>query len=122
MKLYTTGQGHWAGTQADARKVKKDQGLFCVLYDVPVSKQELLTFLNTNRVTTEEEETRSTPASVAPKPSVVPKRTIVEDAPSGSEQFIGKTTMLVGGGMSQKIHTYFYTENITGITTENDYE
>ena len=45
MKLYTTGQGHWAGTQADARKVKKDQGLFCVLYDVPVSKQELLTFL-----------------------------------------------------------------------------
>jgi len=41
MKLYTTGQGHWAGTQADARKVKKDQGLFCVLYDVPVSKQEL---------------------------------------------------------------------------------
>ena len=47
---------------------------------------------------------------------------MVEDAPSGSEQFIGKTTMLVGGGMSQKIHTYFYTENITGITTENDYE
>ena len=122
MKLYTTGQGHWAGTQADARKVKKDQGLPCVLYDVPVSKQELLTFLNTNDVATEKGETRSTPTRVAPKPSAAPPSTMVEDAPSLKKQFIGKTTMFVGGSMSKKIHTNFYAENITGITTENDYE
>jgi len=116
MKLYTTGQGHWAGTQADARKVKREQGLPCDSYEVPVSKQELLTFLNTNKVTTGKWENTSLPNSE------MSKRTIVDHAPPSTEQFIGKTTMLVGGSMSQKIHTYFYAENIRGITTDNDYD
>ena len=73
MKLYTTGQGHWAGTQADARKVKREQGLPCDSYEVPVSKQELLTFLNTNKVTTAQ---RDTPR-IANR--VVSKRTMVDD-------------------------------------------
>ena len=44
----------------------------------------------------------------------VPK---VADVPD-REEFIGKTTMLVGNGMSKKIHVYFYAENIGGITDE----
>ena len=50
MILYTTKQGHWAGTQADARKLKKQHGTPCEPYEVPVSKQELLAFLNEHRV------------------------------------------------------------------------
>ena len=53
MKLYTTGKGHWAGTQADARKLKKKHSIPCELYEVPVSKQELLEFLNGNIVKTD---------------------------------------------------------------------
>jgi len=53
MKLYTTGKGHWAGTQADARKLKKEHSVPCELYEVPVSKQELLEFLNGNTVKTD---------------------------------------------------------------------
>ena len=50
MKLYTTKQGHWAGTQADARKLKKKHDTPCEPYEVPVSKQALLAFLNKHRV------------------------------------------------------------------------
>lgn len=50
MKLYTTGKGHWAGTQADARKLKKEHGVSCDMHEVPVAKQELLDFLNEHQV------------------------------------------------------------------------
>ena len=50
MKLYTTGKGHWAGTQADARKLKKEHGVPCDMHEVPVAKQGLLDFLNEHQV------------------------------------------------------------------------
>lgn len=47
MRLYTDEQGQWFGTQADARRnaprVWKE-------VDVPVAKQDLLDFLNSNTV------------------------------------------------------------------------
>jgi len=52
MKLYTTEKGHWAGTQADARKLTKEHGIPWELYEVPVAKQELLAFLNKHIVIT----------------------------------------------------------------------
>ena len=51
MKLYTTKKGHWAGTQADAKKLAKQESTTCDVYEVPVDKQGLLGFLNENKVT-----------------------------------------------------------------------
>ena len=45
MKLYTTLQGHWTGTQADARKLAKQHSI-CNVFEVPVDKKGLLDFLN----------------------------------------------------------------------------
>tara|TARA_R110002096_G_scaffold185813_2_gene364660 strand:+ start:176 stop:598 length:423 start_codon:yes stop_codon:yes gene_type:complete len=50
MRLYTTGYGHWAGTQSDARKISKQEKVECELSDVPVAKPELLSFLNKHKV------------------------------------------------------------------------
>jgi hypothetical protein len=47
MKLYTNNQGHWSGTQADARKRFKND---MRLVEVPVDKPNLLAFLNDNAV------------------------------------------------------------------------
>jgi len=47
MRLYSNNQGGWAGTQSDARK---QLGKGFIEYDVPTSKQDLLNFLNKNRV------------------------------------------------------------------------
>ena len=120
MKLYTTGQGHWAGTQADARKTKKRAGMDCALHEVPTAKPELLDFLNKHKVSVT---TRADNVKVNSVKQVVD--TTHEDVDPGSvtnvpdrEEFIGKTTMLVGNGMSKKIHVYFYAENIGGITDE----
>ncbi len=99
MKLYTTGQGHWAGTQADARKLKKEHGMPCDIHEVPVAKQKLLDFLNGNTVTT----------NVA---RAVPKTTTSDD--SHQHDYLGKTTILVGGYF-HKLHCYYYTENWPGI-------
>ena len=46
MKLYTTLQGHWTGTQADARKLAKQHSTSCDVFEVPVDKKGLLDFLN----------------------------------------------------------------------------
>ena len=99
MKLYTTGQGHWAGTQADARKLKKEHGVPCDIHEVPVAKQELLDFLNGNTVTT----------SVT---QIIPKTATSDN--SHQHDYIGKTTILVGGYF-HKLHCYYYTENWPGI-------
>ena len=47
MKLYTNNQGAWAGTQADARKLFKND---MRIVDVPTDKPSLLAFLNDNQV------------------------------------------------------------------------
>jgi hypothetical protein len=60
MKLYTTEKGHWAGTQADARKLAKQHSISCDVFEVPVDKKGLLDFLNTNRVTVGSESTTLT--------------------------------------------------------------
>lgn len=97
MKLYTTGKGHWAGTQADARKVKKQERIPCNMYEVPVSKQELLDFLNTNKVHTD-----------APDPpkdrTVVPKRVMEDDGSCPTLEEVRKTdtTMTESGYPSYK--------------------
>ena len=57
MKLYTTEKGHWAGTQADARKLAKQLTEIVDVFEVPVDKKGLLDFLNTNRVTVGSEST-----------------------------------------------------------------
>jgi hypothetical protein len=54
MRLYTNKRGDWAGTQADARKLgtcdfRGRYGKY-IEVDVPVSKADLLTFLNQNSV------------------------------------------------------------------------
>ena len=120
MKLYTTGQGHWAGTQADARKTKKRAGMDCALHEVPTAKPELLDFLNKHKVSVT---TRADNVKVNSVKQVVDvaheehEQVPVASVPD-KEEFIGKTTMLVGNGMAKKIHVYFYAENIGGITDE----
>ncbi len=47
MTLYTNNQGQWAGTQADARKLFKND---MRIVDVPTDKPSLLAFLNDNQV------------------------------------------------------------------------
>ena len=75
MKLYTTGVGHWAGTQADAKKLKKEHGVPCDMHEVPVAKAELLAFLNTYKValTEQPEEVveETPPSSTVVEPSQV---------------------------------------------------
>lgn len=44
MRLYVNAKGEWVGTQAEAKKIG------ATLVDVPVSKQELLDFLNREQV------------------------------------------------------------------------
>lgn len=44
MRLYVNSRGEWVGTQAEAKKIN------AVQVDVPVSKQELLDFLNREQV------------------------------------------------------------------------
>ena len=44
MKLYVNSHGEWVGTQAEAKKIN------AVQVDVPVSKAELLEFLNREQV------------------------------------------------------------------------
>lgn len=44
MKLYVNSRGEWVGTQAEAKKIN------AVQVDVPISKPELLAFLNRERV------------------------------------------------------------------------
>ena len=131
MKLYTTGKGHWAGTQADARKLKKEHGVPCEMHEVPVAKQELLDFLNGNTVTTgpnspspaftarrriDELIAQDVPKrwqDILAEPDDVPKRAAVDDVTERSSdaiEFIGKTTILVGG-FFHKLHCYYYTEN-----------
>jgi hypothetical protein len=44
MRLYVNSRGEWVGTQAEAKKIA------AVQVDVPVSKQELLDFLNREQV------------------------------------------------------------------------
>jgi len=52
MKLYSTPQGHWTGTQADAKKLAKEHNTSCDIAEVPVDKKGLLAFLNERRVKT----------------------------------------------------------------------
>ena len=60
MRLYTDGKGHWAGTRKTARKAKKElaekypafRGRKFTLCEVPVSKENLLNFLNKYEVAT----------------------------------------------------------------------
>jgi len=47
MKLYTNNQGQWAATQADARKLFRND---MRIVDVPTDKPSLLAFLNDNQV------------------------------------------------------------------------
>jgi hypothetical protein len=107
MKLYTTGLGHWGGTQADARKLKKQHGTPCELYEVPVSKEDLLAFLNRNTVITDVAQATAQP----PDLNGVPQRVMGE---GGTENYIGKTSVLAAGdgiGAGEfKLHIYFYTE------------
>ena len=44
MRLYVNSRGEWVGTQAEAKKIN------AVQVDVPISKPELLAFLNRERV------------------------------------------------------------------------
>ena len=47
MQLYCNSKGQWSGTQADARKLKKENnGLEFQAVDVPTDKKRLLEFLN----------------------------------------------------------------------------
>jgi len=96
MRLYTTGRGHWAGTQADARKLKKRHGTSCDMHEVPVSKEELLAFLNGKKVITDV----VAQVPVAPRASHdVPKHAPVDDPTtddSHQHDYVGKTTILVG--------------------------
>ena len=71
MKLYTTGRGHWAGTQADAKKLGKQESTTCDVYEVPVDKQGLLGFLNDRHVRLQDEAMEETtdPPKQVPLPS-----------------------------------------------------
>ena len=60
MKLYTNKRGDWAGTQADARKL---DGKY-IGVDVPVSKSDLLVFLNENKVSATITENKPPPSPV----------------------------------------------------------
>ena len=128
MRLYTTGRGHWAGTQADARKLKKEHGVPCDMQEVPVAKGELLDFLNGNTVATmglgdytkpvwsgSHYSTKTTPSetSVPQEEQSLPAFE-GDGGERGAQNYIGKTSVLAAGdglGMGKfKLHIYFYTE------------
>ena len=51
MQLYYNSKGQWSGTQADARKIKKENdGLSFNSINVPTDKKGLLDFLNEHAV------------------------------------------------------------------------
>tara|TARA_R100001163_G_C5023716_1_gene165844 strand:+ start:346 stop:741 length:396 start_codon:yes stop_codon:yes gene_type:complete len=55
MQLYYNSKGQWSGTQADARKTKKENdGLSFESINVPTDKKGLLEFLNQNQVKSQE--------------------------------------------------------------------
>ena len=64
MRLYTNKKGDWAGTQKDAGKWG---GFFPV--DVPVSKADLLTFLNQNSVGSMAVESKPQPTTAPVQPN-----------------------------------------------------
>ncbi len=69
MRLYRLrirGRAHYAGTQADARALKRDTGAAWEEVDVPTGKAELIAFLNENAPGTP-----ATPAS-PPAPAAPP--------------------------------------------------
>ena len=69
MRLYRLrirGRAHYAGTQADARGLKRDTGAAWEEVDVPTGKAELIAFLNENAPGTP-----ATPAS-PPAPAAPP--------------------------------------------------
>ena len=51
MRLYVTPKGRWAGTQADARVLAKEDGAW-IEHEVPTEKAGLLAFLNEHQVDT----------------------------------------------------------------------
>lgn len=50
MRLYVTPNGQWAGTQADAKAIAKEEGTGWEQVEVPTDKEGLLCFLNCHRV------------------------------------------------------------------------
>ena len=68
MKLYSNMKGDWAGTQADARSAWGKDGWDEV--DVPVSKAELLSFLNEYKCL-DFEATRKQAVDAEPEPTVL---------------------------------------------------
>ena len=64
MRLYTNKRGDWAGTQADARKL---DGKY-IEVDVPVSKADLLAFLNQNSVGSMAVESKPQPTTAPSEP------------------------------------------------------
>jgi hypothetical protein len=124
MKLYTTGQGHWAGTQADARKLKKQHGVPCDMHEVPLNKKDFLAFLNGNTVTLHSKPVSQEAALDAMKTvegldekQFLPASNAGFETDEGerdTQNYIGKTTVLAAGaglGMGKfKLHIYFYTE------------
>jgi len=67
MKLYTNKRGDWAGTQATARKL---EGSY-IGVDVPVSKADLLVFLNDNKVSSTATAEDKPPPSLKDKPELL---------------------------------------------------
>ena len=65
MRLYTNKRGDWAGTQADAKKLA---GKF-IEVDVPVSKADLLAFLNQNSVGSMAVESKPQPTTATVQPN-----------------------------------------------------
>jgi len=59
MRLYKSNSGQWFGTQADARRNSPRQW---VEVDVPTSKQDLLNWLNDNKVGGISQQTITEPA------------------------------------------------------------
>lgn len=50
MRLYVTPSGRWAGTQADARALAREEGTGFEQREVPTDKEGLLCFLNCHAV------------------------------------------------------------------------
>ena len=67
MKLYTNKRGDWAGTQATARKL---EGSY-IGVDVPVSKADLLVFLNDNKVSASTTTDNNPPPSPKDNPELL---------------------------------------------------
>jgi hypothetical protein len=50
MRLYVTPAGRWAGTQAEAKQLAREEGSGWEQVDVPTDKEGLLSFLDSHRV------------------------------------------------------------------------